>query len=361
MADVARAAGVSPMTVSRVLNGRPHVSVGTRIRVEDALQALRYRPNVAARALVTGRSGELAVMLFETGLNGAASTLFAIELAARREGYGLSLLSLPHINLTAINEATSRLRTRAIDGAIIIAPHTPAVEALRQVLADLPAVAVGGPHTPNLPLVAIDQEAGSQLATEHLLSLGHRTVWHIAGPSTSIDARSRANGWRRALHRAGLEPPPPIVGDWSARSGFAAGRQLATDLDATAVFVANHQMAFGVLCALESAGRTVPNDLSVVDFDDAPESPSYSPALTTVQQDSTAIGDCAIAILLDRIANPHNRPSRLLLEPQLVIRDSTSHPPGRTVTTCGAGRTCAAVSAVSALWARPSGASPRPM
>jgi DNA-binding LacI/PurR family transcriptional regulator len=323
MADVAMAAGVSHMTVSRVLNGTARVSPDTRARVEEALRTLGYRPNAAARALVTGRSGQLSVVFFDTTLFGPASALFAIEQAARQKGYSVGIVSLPRIDPDTMRDAVATLRAQAVDGTIIVAPHTSAAVALQEVPADLPAVVVGGADTVGLPLVAIDQEAGARLATEHLLGLGHRTVAHVAGPGNWVDARARTRGWRRALLRAGVAVPAPLAGDWSAQSGYEAGVRLAADPDVTAIFVANDHMALGVLRALALAGRRVPRDVSVVGFDDVPESPYYPPALTTVRQDFDTVGLRSVAALLARIGGSESVP-RELLTPQLVIRESTA-------------------------------------
>ncbi len=323
MADVAIAAGVSHMTVSRVLNGTARVSPATRARVEEALRTLGYRPNAAARALATGRSGQLSVVFFDTTLFGPASALFAIEQAARREGYSVNIVSLPRIDPTTMRDAVAQLRAQAVDGTIIVAPHTSSATALREVPADLPAVVVGGGDTADLPVVAIDQEAGALLATEHLLGLGHRTVYHIAGPGNWVDARARAKGWRTALRRAGAQVPPPLTGDWTAKSGFEAAQQLAKDPAATAIFVANDHMALGVQRALALAGRKVPRDVSVVGFDDVPESPYYPQALTTIRQDFATMGVQSVAALLARMAGTGPAPHNLLM-PELVIRESTA-------------------------------------
>jgi len=323
MTDVATAAGVSHMTVSRVLNGTAHVSPATRARVEEALRALGYRPNAAARALATGRSGQLAVVFFDTTLFGPASAVFAIEQAARRQGYSISIVSLPQLDPASMRDAAGQLRAQAVDGAIIVAPHTTAEAALREVPAELPAVVVGSGDTAGLPLVAVDQEVGARLATEHLLALGHPTVVHVAGPGNWTDARARVKGWRKALQRAGAPVPAPLVGDWSAKSGFEAGQRLAADPQVSAIFVANDHMALGVLRALALAGRKVPRDVSVVGFDDVPESPYYPPALTTVRQDFEHVGTEAVRILLDRLAG-HDGAGKLLLQPELVVRDSTA-------------------------------------
>lgn len=323
MTDVAIAAGVSHMTVSRVLNGTARVSPATRAKVEEALRALGYRPNLAARALATGRSRQLSVVFFDTTLFGPASALFAIEQAARREGYSVSIVSLARIDPDTMRDAVATLRAQAVDGTIIVAPHTSAGAALREVPADLPAVVVGGAELAGLPFVAIDQETGARLATEHLLSLGHRTVWHVAGPGNWVDGKARVRGWRKALQRAGAEVPAPLVGDWTARSGYEAGVRLAAEPGVTAIFVANDHMALGVLRALALAGKRVPRDVSVVGFDDVPESPYYPPALTTVRQDFETMGVQAVAALLARIGGDESVP-REFLGPELIVRESTA-------------------------------------
>ena len=328
MTDVATAAGVSHMTVSRVLNGTAPVSPATKARVETALRKLGYRPNAAARALVTGRSGQLSVVFFDTTLYGPASALFAIEQAARRENYSVSILSLRQIDPASMTDAVARLRAQAVNGTIIVAPHTSAAAALRTVPRDLPAVVVGGATAAGLPSVTLDQEAGARLATRHLLELGHRTVWHVAGPEDWVDARGRIKGWRRTLQQAGVEIPSPLTGDWSARSGYAAGRRLAANKDVTAIFVANDQMALGVLRALTEAGRRVPDDVSVIGFDDVPEAPYFPPALTTVRQDFEIVGTQAVTLLLHRVAGEPTA-AKTILPAQLTIRASTAPPPGR--------------------------------
>jgi DNA-binding LacI/PurR family transcriptional regulator len=323
MTDVATAAGVSHMTVSRVLNGSARVSPGTRERVETALRQLGYRPNVAARALATGRSGQLAVVFFDTTLYGPASTLFAIEQAARREGYSVSILSLRQLDPTSMTDAVARLRAQAVDGTIIVAPYATAGPALAEVPEDLPAVVVGGAAgSGHVPAVALDQEAGARAATQHLLELGHRTVHHVAGPETWIDAGGRVRGWRAALAEAGATAPAPLTGDWSARSGYEAGRTLAADPTVTAIFVANDHMALGVLRALSEAGRPVPDDVSVVGFDDVPEAPYFPPALTTVRQDFDRVGRESVALLLRRVAGETGR-DVIGVPTNLVVRAST--------------------------------------
>ena len=209
---------------------------------------------------------------------------------------------------------------------VVIAPHTWAPEVLRSAGSRVPLVAVEG-GAGRLPTVAVDQEKGGALATEHLLALGHSTVWHVAGPREWLEARGRERGWRDALHRAGRSLPPVLRGGWGVRSGYAAGRRLAAERDATAVFVANDQMALGVLRAFSEAGVGAPKDVSVVGFDDVPEALYFTPSLSTVRQDFDEVGRRALQLLLDQIADDAVGERHVVVEPQLVVRESSAPPP----------------------------------
>jgi DNA-binding LacI/PurR family transcriptional regulator len=329
MGDVADLAGVSAMTVSRVLNSPEKVRPATRARVLAAVRELGYRPNSAARVLVTGKSRVLGVVSIDTTLYGPASTLHAIERAAREHDYLVSIASLGALNRRSIEEGVERLRQQSVDGIIIIAPHESAAEGLRHLPPDLPLVDVGGGEAVPVPAVAVDQPAGAVRATRHLLSLGHATVWHVSGPDNWIDASGRVNGWRATLEAEGRQIPEPLAGDWSAHSGYRLGKSLARSPEVTAIFVANDQMAMGLLRALRESGRRVPEDVSVVGFDDIPEAAYFSPPLTTVRQNFGEVGRHAFALLRDRIAGSERDPRRLV-EPELVVRESTGVTPGRS-------------------------------
>ncbi|MEW9534496.1 LacI family DNA-binding transcriptional regulator [Microbispora sp. NPDC049125] len=323
MADVAALAGVSAMTVSRVLNTPEKVRPETAARVLAAVRELGYRPNSAARLLATGRSGVLGVVSFETTLYGPASTLFGIEQAARDGDYLVSIASLPALNRRWIAKGIDRLRSQSVDGVIVVAPHESAAEGLQDLPPGLPVVDVGGGGDLPVPVAAVDQHAGAARATRHLLSLGHHTVWHVSGPPDWIDASGRAAGWRAALEAEGREVPEPLAGDWSAQSGYEIGRRLAREPTATAIFVANDHMAMGVLRALRETGRRVPDDVSVVGFDDVPEAAYFWPSLTTVRQNFGEVGRQAFQLLLDRFAGVPGKPRRMV-ETELVIRESTA-------------------------------------
>jgi DNA-binding LacI/PurR family transcriptional regulator len=324
MADVAKLAGVSLQTVSRVINDSPHVSAATRQRVEDAMRKLEYRPNPVARALVTGRSRTLGVVSFDTTLFGPASTLFGIERAAHDAGYFVSIVSLRALTRSSVVSAVERLRAQGVDGILVIAPQESATQALLNLPDDVPVVAAEAAPDESIPLVAIDQVEGARLATAHLLELGHRTVWHVSGPADWLEAQDRVHGWRSTLEAAGAAPPPLLVGDWSAHAGHELGRELAANPEVTAVFVANDQMALGVLRSLHEAGRRIPGDISVVGFDDIPEAEYFMPPLTTVRQNFNEMGRRSLLLLLEQIESGVRTPERETVAPELVVRASTA-------------------------------------
>ena len=327
MSDVGRLAGVSHQTVSRVINGSPRVRPETRQRVIAAMLELGYRRNSVARALATGRSNTLGVVSFDTTLYGPASTLFGIERAAHEAGYFIIVASLTSLDRASVMDAVDRLRLHGVDGILVIAPQEDAVDALLHAPSDVPLVAVEGGPRDTVPVVAVDQFAGAASATQHLLDLGHKTVWHVAGPADFLEAQERVEGWRTTLEVAGVEPPPPLVGDWSARSGYDLGRRLSRDASVTAIFVANDQMALGVLRAMHEAGRAMPGDVSLVGFDDIPESPYFTPPLTTVRQNFIEVGGRSLRQLQHANETGERFVPASRLPTELVVRASTGPAP----------------------------------
>lgn len=321
MADVARRAGVSAQTVSRVLNGHPNVSPRTKAEVLAAIRALGYRPNAAARTLVTGKTNVIGVVSSDTTLYGPASMLYGIERALHPE-YFVAVASLPAFDRRSLTDAVERFVGQAVAGGIIIAPDTSAADALRGLATSVPLVAVGSGDYAPLPSVAIDNRAGAAKATAHLLDLGHRTVYHVGGPDTWLDARERVEGWRQALRSAGAPEPELMRGDWSARSGYEIGHALAAMPGVTAVLCGNDAMALGFLRAAAERGRRVPEDISVVGFDDVPEAAYYPPPLTTVRQDFGALGVRALQVLMDLITRSHAQPAVPIM-PDLIVRSSS--------------------------------------
>jgi DNA-binding LacI/PurR family transcriptional regulator len=339
MADVARIAGVSHQTVSRVLNDHPNVRPATREQVLAAVRQLGYRRNAAARTLVTRRTQTLGVIGFNTTLYGPASMLYGIEQAAKQHEYFVTVAALAALNRRSVLDAVERLREQGVEGIIAIAPQTTAVSALVNMRSDVPLVAVGcGTHA-SLASVAVDNEAGAERATSYLLDLGHDTVHHLAGPASWLDAQEREVGWRRALAARGAPVPDPLIrGDWSAHAGFELSRPIVEDPTVTAVFCANDHMALGLLRALQEAGRRVPEDVSLVGFDDIPEAEYFGPPLTTVRQHFDELGRRALGSLVALIdmSAPTGRTAavqpvqpvvpRVSIQPSLVVRASAARP-----------------------------------
>lgn len=330
MADVARLAGVSPITVSRVVNGNPLVKPETRARVVAAIEQLGYRTNMAARTLAGGRSRILGVASIATTFYGPSRTLFGIAAAARARDHMVNFVTVPEPTVRDLRASFEQLSEAHAEGVIVIAPLHESVRALHRIQPSTPLVVTSA--TPDAPAsVGIDQAAGAAMAVTHLLELGHRTVHHVRGPEGWIDSEARIHGWRSALRAAKRPAPDPLTGDWSPRSGYELGRRLAEDPDVTAVFVANDQMALGLLLALREANRRVPHDVSVVGFDDTPESAFYDPPLTTVRQDLAEVGRRSVDLLLDLMDGGDQQP--VTIEPQLVVRMSS----GRASTSSDAG------------------------
>jgi DNA-binding LacI/PurR family transcriptional regulator len=325
MADVARLAGVSHQTVSRVLNEHPNVRPLTRDRVLAAIRELAYRPNAAARTLVTRRTHTFGVITADTMLYGPTSMLYGFERAAH-DSYFVSVASLPALDRRSILDAVDRFLGQGIEGIVVIATVDTAVAALGHVPPEVPLVAVGCGTRASVTSVAIDNVAGAATATRYLLSLGHQSVFHVAGPANCLDARERAEGWRQALRETGADEPALLVGDWSASSGYRLGTQLADDPGLTAVFCGNDTMALGVIRALAERGLRVPEDVSIIGFDDVPEAGYYRPPLTTVRQDFGEVGRQALSTLVDRMSGAIPAGPRVRVAPELIVRASAAAP-----------------------------------
>jgi LacI family transcriptional regulator len=296
--------------------------------VLQAMRQLDYRPNALARGLATRRSRTIGVLSFDADLYGPSSTLLGIQRAAREEQYAISVVALSEQDTTgSVRRAVDMLAEQSVDGAIVIAPSNAAAHAVRDLPRGMPVVALEASFGKDMPVVVVDQFAGAELATRHLLELGHRTVWHVAGPADWPEAVLRIDGWRAALAAAGVPAPPIVSGDWSARSGYAAGRRLVATPDLTAVFVANDQMALGVLHALHEAGIGVPERVSVVGFDDMPEAEFFLPALTTVRQDFDEVGRCGLRTMVEMIDGSETFAAETRVAPSLVLRASSGPPP----------------------------------
>lgn len=330
MLDVAARAGVSHQTVSRVINGHPSVSPPTRERVERAIAELGYRPNTAARALVTRSTRTIGLITVNVSQYGPVQTMVGLEMAAREAGYALSVAVLHDQSGASMREAVDRFVAQSVDAILVLATYDTAVEALRGFVPPVPLVAVQGSESRLFPAVHVEQQQGAALATQHLIELGHDTVHHVSGPPDSQEARGRTIGWRRELLAAGAFVPEPLHGDWWPASGYAAGKEIASRIKhrkrgpagTHAIFVANDQMALGLLHALREEQLCVPEDVSVVGFDDVPEAAFYSPPLTTVRQDFRELGRRGVELVLARLAGENA--SLPPVPAELVLRRSTA-------------------------------------
>jgi len=327
MVDVARHAGVAAQTVSRVSNGHRNVDPATRQRVVESMQALGYRPNGAARALKSGRFNTIGVIVSTLETFGNMRTLDAIAKEAARANYAVTLIPIADPSLDRVSGAYHRLSEAAVDGAVIIFEAHRLDEAEFSLPPGIPAVVVDSNAGAGYTVVDTDQAQGARQATEHLLALGHRQVWHIAGPPTSFSAIHRVESWERTLRQAGSTPPEVLHGDWTTESGHRHGLTLGARPEVTAIFAANDQMALGAMRALHELGRRIPADVSVVGFDDMAEAPSFWPPLTTVRQDFATVGRLSVQKLLRKVARSGPDSSdKTTVATQLIVRASTGPP-----------------------------------
>jgi len=337
--DVAKLAGVSTKTVSRVVNDQGEISEATRQRVQAAIEQLGYRPNITARNLVSGRSDTLAVMASGLEYYGPSHTLVGIEQQSYDLGYSLLLSLLPRPDDTNVNPVLDAFIARRVDGIIWAVPEIGDNRAWIKLdwLKHLPPIVFlsMGPQ-PELPVVAVDNYSGAALATQHLLDQGRRRIGLICGPLSWWEARERYAGWRDTLQRADLQVSPSLVvnGDWTAASGEQGMRKLLEQQpDVDAVFACNDQMALGALGVAHQLGRGVPRDLAIVGFDNIPESAYFWPPLTTVYQQLVDVGRIAVQVL-HKLVEARRRSedgvelAATVLKPELVIRASSIGVPG---------------------------------
>jgi len=332
--DVARVAGVSQKTVSRVFNDEPYVSADVRRRVLEAAEQLGYRRNNAARALASGRTRSIGVVTLGTALYGPASLLMGVERVVRDTGYALRVVNTMEGDPAGLAGAVDSLLDQGVDGIVISEPiEEEAGEGDLSVRISVPVLVLGAPP-PFTASTVLSGGGGADLmaraVVEYLLDLGHKTVHHLAGPQRWYAAKDRLEGWRATLAAHGRDEPPVFEGDWSAASGYSAGQELAADPDVTAVFAANDDMAIGLIRALTEAGRRVPEDVSVVGFDDIPVAAYVTPPLTTVRQPFDTVAQEGIKRLVHAIENPQAEALPANDPPvDLVVRASTQPPPSR--------------------------------
>jgi len=324
IADVAQAAGVSVPTVSRVLTGSVPVGPKRRERVERAIEQLGYRPNAAARTLVSGRRSMIAVLAANTSLYGYARTVEGIEEAARAAGYMVVITVVETAAAEDVNTAIDMVLSHSVAGVIVLDFDESGHAALTALPPSVPVVVAAAAPSRSiaLPRAYLADQQGARQATEYLLSLGHPTVHHIALPSSGRKS-GRTAGWRAALQAAGVEPPQALSTSWSLPHAYEMAKILAADPAVSAVLAGNDEVALAVLRALTEQGRRVPHDVSVIGFDDQPFASFVSPALTTVSQDFAELGRRSFALLGQAISGSEG-PRTISIPTRLVIRESTA-------------------------------------
>jgi len=324
MAAVAAEAGVSQQTVSRVINDHPSVSPKTRQKVLNAIASVGYRPNLAARALVTGNSQTIGLLVSTTTLSGPSGAMLAIEQTARAGGYWVSMASLQRGTADEVADVVAHFARQGVDGIIAVAQTQVAVDATLRAVGSMPRVLVTSGAVPRGNCsVDIDQSEGVTQLMTILRGLGHSRIAHLSGPPGDLHSEARAVAWRAALPSG--TKPVELQGDWSSGSGYrAAMALLASGEIPTAIFAANDRMAFGVLRALHERSLRVPEDVSVAGFDDIEGSDCSIPPLTTIRQDHDALGKAAMELLLAAMDDQPARSEKI--RGQLIVRDSTAVP-----------------------------------
>jgi LacI family transcriptional regulator len=335
IAQVAREAGVSTQTVSRVINNRQEISPETRQRVQEVITKMRYHPNVIARSLSQRRSHSLGVAASGIEYYGPSRSLLGIEQAANELGYSIILSLVHHPEDGNVEKVFRNLVSRQVDGIIWQVPaigenHSWLHNEVQ--LLDTPVIFMDTQPCEQINRISMDNYSGGRIATEHLLSRGFRKIGFISGPLNWHSALERKQGWQDAMSAAGclFDERQMAEGDWTAGSGEQGCIRLyETFPEMEAVFVSNDQMAFGVYQTAYRMNKSIPGDLAVVGFDDIPESAHFYPRLTTVQQDLYKLGNLAVQAFIsaseyDQSSESSRQPTTIEIQPQLIIRESSS-------------------------------------
>jgi LacI family transcriptional regulator len=331
--DVARIAGISTQTVSRVINDRPDVSPETRERIQNVIEELGYQPSALARSLISQRSFTLGVVTAGLKFNGPSRTLNGITSMAEELNYALLLEELPRFDTEEIEPLLQNLLARHVDGIVWAVPEVGDNRRwVDEILNDVrvPVVFLTMQPRPGITTVSVDNYGGAAMATQHLLNQGCQQIGHISGPLDWWEARQRKEAWQETLKKAGRQVADSHCqeGNWSSSSGETAFIQLLESYpDMDAVFVGNDQMALSVLQVANRLGRHVPGDLAVTGFDNMAESAFFWPPLSTINHNLQELGCRAVQETVRQIeavwSNEIPEPKNILLSPELIIRESS--------------------------------------
>lgn len=333
--DVAALAKVSVPTVSRYMNSREKVSLEKREKIANAITLLGYRPNPIARALVKDQTRSVAVLTTNTTLFGQSQTIEGIEMKSRLAGYSLTITVMADGTAKAAEASVQSCLDQNPAGVILLNFDSISHQAFRYLPKELPSVLIAGDREEETAQISLAERRSGYELTKYLLSLGHDFVTHVAIPGGG-GGYSRLAGWREANEELGSPAPAPIEATWDPESGREIGRQLGKDPLVTAVFGGNDELAMGIIRGLNDVGKRVPEDVSVVGFDDHPISKVWNPALTTVRQNFREVGNKSFDLLkmqIDDLAQGRGRTenwSRYVEIPgELVVRESTAAPVAR--------------------------------
>ena len=335
--DVAKKAGVSRQTVSRVLNNRRDVSTETRKRVQAVMDSMSYHPSAIAQSLSRQKSFVLGVVTAGLKYIGPSRTLSGITSKAEALGYGLLLKELASFSANNVQPLLQWFQSHHVDGIIWAAPEIEDnrnwIEELLPEI-DIPIIFLTMEKRKNVSIVTIDSFNGAKTATEHLISIGRKKIAHITGPLEWWEASQRKSGWDSALKDAGFQQSDNMwaEGNWSSRSGKLAFSELQEKFpEMDSIFVGNDQMALGVLGAAFEQGKRIPQDLAIVGFDGIAESEFYCPSLSTMHQNQNELGSIAVEELVrvieKKLRNDETiEPKYLTINPELIIRQSSGLP-----------------------------------
>lgn len=321
--DVADVANVSYQTVSRVINHHPNVAETTRKRVLRAIRKLNYRPNQAAKTLATGRSHIIQLVTYDLRYNDPLPPMLHW---AKQHGYTMIISEIkPTEPKESIQEMLEDLVSRMIDGLVVFTPY-PSIshQDVLSVCQGCPTVFAGIGLGVNAPSVVYDQQYGTRLAIEHLLELGHRHIAEIMGPQNHHDAQTRHETYLTVIEEHDIPPGPSVQGNFRPPSGYQAVYHLQEARQPySAILAANDRMAMGALSALRELGLRVPEDVSVIGYDDMLEAAYFTPPLTTIRQDLDLLAQQSIEYLVSIIENPDTPVQQRVLYPELIVRKTT--------------------------------------
>lgn len=338
--DVAKQAGVSRQTVSRVLNDRQDVSAETRLRIQNIIEDLGYRPNAIAQSLGRQKSNVLGVVTAGLKFIGPSRTLSGITSKAEELGNGLLIKELASFSSNNVKPILQWFQSHQVDGIIWAAPE---IENNRDWIdsilpeINIPIIFISMEKNKRVSIVTIDNFHGALSATNHLISLGLKRIGHISGPLDWWEARQRKHAWEAALKDANIEISSDmwVEGNWSSKSGKSAFVELTEKFpEMEGLFVSNDQMALGAMIAALEKGIKIPKDLAVIGFDGIAESEFFCPALSTMYQDQNKLGCIAVEELVRQIENKSLAtelfaPKYIEIEPELIIRKSSQIPQRR--------------------------------